>query len=72
MIKFTFTKPVNPDYRPDEVTPEEKAALFPAVMSVARIIDRERQGEMNDTERDAQDFSDLHTFKNKDRKQVID
>ena len=40
MIKFTFTKPVNPDYRPDEVTPEEKAALFPTVMGVTRIIDR--------------------------------
>ena len=72
MIKFIYTKPVNPDYRPDEVTPEEKAALFPTVMGVTRIIDRERRGEMNDTERDAEDFSDLHTFKNKDRKQVID
>ena len=72
MIKFTFTKPVNPDYRPDEVTPEEKAALFPMIESAVRIIDRERRGEMKETERDAEDFSDLHTFKNKDRKQVID
>jgi len=72
MIKFTFKKPVNPDYRPDEVTPEEKAALFPTVMSVVRITDREQRGQMNDTERDAQDFSDLHTFKSVIRKQVID
>jgi len=40
MIKFIYTKPVNPLYRPDEVTPEEKAALFPMIESAVRIIDR--------------------------------
>ena len=42
---FKFKKDPDPESHPTEVTQEEKAALFPLMESVVRIIDREKCGE---------------------------
>ena len=64
MSKLIFKFKKDPKPHPTEVTQEEKAALADIFGSVTRIIDREQRGELKETERLAEDYSDLWTFKN--------
>ena len=64
MSKLIFKYQKDPEPHPTEVTQDEKAALFPRIQSVVRIVDRVASGKpkISETEND-EDILKMRSFR---------